>query len=68
MNRILSSVDHVDLVGKLADLKEDHYHNMLILSAILEVLMEKGIITQEEIQRKTWELDASLPHPTHPIS
>jgi hypothetical protein len=68
MNRMFSSHPDIDVIGKLADLKEDHYKNMLILSAVLDLLIEKGMLTPEEIQAKAWELDASLPTPTHPIS
>lgn len=52
MNRIHSHLHEVDLIGKLADLKQDHYHHLLALGSIIELLIEKGIITREEFERK----------------
>ncbi|GAA0136089.1 hypothetical protein YSY43_29300 [Paenibacillus sp. YSY-4.3] len=64
-----SPMDEVNILAKLADLKEDHYHQLLTLSAMMELLIEKGIITHEEIAQKTSELDSSSssarpPYPT----
>lgn len=52
MNRIQSHLLEVDLIGKLADLKDNHYQHVVALGAIIELLIEKGLITQEEIERK----------------
>jgi hypothetical protein len=68
MNRIHSHLDEVNLIGKLAELKEDHYKNTLALTAIIELLVEKGILTPQEIQQKAAELDALILDPTYPIS
>jgi hypothetical protein len=68
MNRIHSHLDEVNLIGKLAELKEDHYKNTLALTAIIELLVEKGILTTQEIQQKAAELDAPILDPTYPIS
>lgn len=68
MNRIYPHLSEVDFIGKLADLKEDHYKNTLVLSAVIDLLLEKGMLTREEIQHKALELDASFPSSTHPIS
>ncbi|MNG16305.1 hypothetical protein D3C84_1002030 [compost metagenome] len=57
------------MIGKLADLKESHYHQSLVLSSLIQVLIDKGLITAQEIQLKSQELDAALtPNPIHPIS
>lgn len=56
-NRIPSPMDHVNLIGKLADLKEQHYQNTVTLTAILELLIEKGILTEQEFLAKADEPD-----------
>lgn len=68
MNRIHSHLDEVNLIGKLAELKEEHYKNTLVLSAILELLIDKGILSKEEIEDKAAEIDTVIPQPTYPIS
>jgi 5-carboxymethyl-2-hydroxymuconate isomerase len=56
-NRIQSHFDEVQLIAKLADLKEDHYQTSLLLSAITELLIEKGILTADQIRSKADQLD-----------
>lgn len=71
MNRIHSHLDEINWIGKLADLKESHYHQSLVLSSLIQVLIDKGIITAQELQHKSMELDAALaptPNPGTPIS
>ncbi|CAH1227098.1 hypothetical protein AB4114_20185 [Paenibacillus sp. 2RAB27] len=69
MNRIPSHFEEINMIGKLADLKESHYHQSLVLSSLIQVLIDKGLITAQEIQLKSQELDAALtPNPIHPIS
>ncbi len=50
----------VQLAAKLADLKEDHYRTVLTLSAMLELFVEKGILTREELTVKAESLDRQL--------
>ncbi|WP_338553734.1 hypothetical protein [Paenibacillus sp. KS-LC4] len=57
---IPSAWEHVQLGAMLADLKEEHYRTVLTLSALLELLLEKGIITLEELQAKTSQLDGQM--------
>lgn len=70
MNRIQSHISEVDMIGKLADLKEEHYKNTLVLSAIIELLIEKNIVTMDEIETKAAGLDLELaiPETDHPMS
>jgi hypothetical protein len=70
MNRIHSHLSEVDLIGKLADLKEEHYKNTLVLSAVIELLIEKDLISMEEIEAKAADLDLDLtiPEIDHPMS
>lgn len=67
MNRI-RPLSEIDVIGKLADLKEEHYRNTLVLSAIIELLVDKGLMTTQEIEAKAAELDAMLPEPVTPDS
>jgi hypothetical protein len=60
MNRVQFPLTEVDLIGQLADLKEDHYKNILVLSALIDLLIEQGFVTREELTRKALELDAEV--------
>lgn len=69
MSRNHSTFDpmgQVNIIGKLADLKDEHYRSTLALSAIIELLVEKGILTESEIRAKASALDALTPLPTDP--
>jgi hypothetical protein len=69
MNPFPSSLDEVNLVGKLADLKESHYLQSLLISALIDTLMDKGLITAEELASRAHQLDqAATPHSLNPIS
>lgn len=50
----------VHLIAKLADLQEVDYHNTLVLHAIIELLVGKGLLTHEELTAKVNELDSQL--------
>ena len=65
MNRMYSHLDEVDMIGKLADLKLEHAQYALLLDAVIELLTEKNILTQEEIAAKTEAL-AFNPSGIHP--
>jgi hypothetical protein len=67
VNRIKSHLDEVNMIGKLADLKSEHYNNTLILSALVELLIEKKVITQEELTSKAEEMDTPILGSSHPI-
>lgn len=61
-----ASLNEVNVLAKLADMKEEHYHQLLTLSAIMELLMEKGILSREEIEKKALEIDGFLTTPPFP--
>ncbi|MDF2960339.1 MAG: hypothetical protein K0S39_2074 [Paenibacillus sp.] len=68
-NRISNHLEQVDLIGKLADLKTAHYQNALLVSALIELLVEKEIITAQDIASMSAHLDASYaptPHQADP--
>ena len=67
MNRVYMAMEEVGLAAKLADLKEEHYRNTLALSTIIELLIEKNILTREEVEKKAADLDSFMensPYPT----
>lgn len=75
MNRISNHLEQVDWIAKLADLKHAHYQNALLVSALIEVLVEKSIITANDIAAMSARLDEaytpvqmaeSTPHPADP--
>lgn len=47
----------LDVVGQLADMKTIDYRNTLAISTIIELLVEKGVISREEFARKAMELE-----------
>jgi hypothetical protein len=62
-------MDQIDLIAKLADLKDQHYQNTLVLTAVLALLTEKGLLTEQEIHAKAAQLqqeDLTLPEITLP--
>ncbi|CAM4488518.1 hypothetical protein HMSSN036_05290 [Paenibacillus macerans] len=61
-----SPMNEVNVLAKLADMKEEHYHQLLTLSAMIELLMEKGIVTREEIEKKALEIDGFMTPPPYP--
>ncbi|MGO4370227.1 hypothetical protein AB4Z21_05415 [Paenibacillus sp. MCAF20] len=40
--------------------RETHYRTVLALSAMLELFIEKGLLTREELSAKQEELDAQM--------
>ncbi|USB33231.1 hypothetical protein [Paenibacillus sp. YPG26] len=66
MNPLSSPMNEVNVIAKLADLKDEHYQTVLALSVAIELLIEKGILSREEITRKAAELDAFMVPPPYP--
>lgn len=67
MHRSPSLMEQIDLVAKLADLKDQHYRNTLVLTAVLELLTEKGLLTEQEIRTKATELEELTLREANPI-
>ncbi|OBZ08495.1 hypothetical protein A8L34_23640 [Bacillus sp. FJAT-27264] len=61
-------MDLVQFIGKLGDLKDEHYHMTLALSAIIELLIDKGLITRQELEHKTAELDQLMAGSPYPMA
>lgn len=51
---------HVDIIAQIGDLKEIDYTNMLVLTALIELLIEKKWITRQEVLNKANLLEADL--------
>lgn len=59
MNRIHSHLNEIDMIGKLADLKDEQYHQSLVVQALIELFVEKGIVTRKELALKAAQLESS---------
>jgi|HigsolmetaAR203D_1030402.scaffolds.fasta_scaffold57791_2 hypothetical protein len=69
MNRLHSPMMEVNMVAKLADLKAEHYRNTLLLTAMMDLMIEKGLISREELEKKMADLDrVIIPDRSYPIS
>ena len=51
-------MDRLDIMGQLADLKDVDYKNTLGIVSIIELLIEKGILTKSDITKKAKFLDS----------
>ncbi|MFB5269399.1 hypothetical protein ACE41H_21820 [Paenibacillus enshidis] len=68
MERYRTTMEEVGIVAKLADLKEEHYRNTLALSTLIELLVEKGLLTREEVEHKAVEMDSFMAHSPYPMA
>ena len=66
MNRIQSTIDELELVGKIADIKELQYQNMLLVHALIDLLEEKKIIAREDLMEAAKRLDCLTHDANHP--
>ena len=51
---------YLDLASRLGDMKDDQYRQLLALSTLIELLVEKGVLTPEEIRAKSLHMEAEL--------
>ncbi|MNV50163.1 hypothetical protein D3C71_1421560 [compost metagenome] len=61
-------MDLVQFIGKLGDLKDEHYHLTLTLSALIELMIEKELITRRELEGKMSELDQLMIRSPYPMA
>jgi hypothetical protein len=52
--------DFVQLAGAVADLRHDQYRILLTVGVLVDVLVERGLITREELDSRTSMLDDEL--------
>lgn len=50
-------METIELFGQIADLKEVDYKNTLAVATLIELLIEKGIISRIEFSQKARELE-----------
>ncbi len=50
-------MDILDFASQIGDMKHVEYRNTLAITSIIEILLEKNIITKEDIAKKAGELD-----------
>lgn len=50
----------LDLASQVSDMKHDNYRQLLALSTLIELLVEKGLLTPEDIQDKAAQMEAEL--------
>ncbi|MEW9671694.1 hypothetical protein [Ammoniphilus sp. 3BR4] len=60
MGRNFNPYDEVKIIAQISDLKEVDYKNTLVITAIVELLVEKGILSRQELLRKAQELEVDL--------
>lgn len=51
-------MNELDIFAELGDLKEIDYRNTLAIASLIEVLVDKGLITRHDIAKKSKELDS----------
>ncbi len=49
--------EKIEFLGQLADMKIIDYRNTIALASLLELLVEKGIITREEVASRAMALE-----------
>jgi hypothetical protein len=55
-----SPLQQVDLIAQLADIKDCLYRSTLGLTSLIETLVDKGVITREDLLAKAKELEIQL--------
>lgn len=55
-----SLVEEVKQGAFIADLKEATYHNALLMAALIDLLVEKGVVTRKEVSETANMLDQEL--------
>lgn len=55
----MTARERINLYATLADMKEVDYKNSLAVSALIELLIEKGLITRQEMIARAQMLDAA---------
>lgn len=52
-----SRLNKLDIIHQLSVLKDVDYHNTLLLTSLIELLENKGILLKEDVSRKAATLD-----------
>lgn len=54
---IVNGFDNIDIYAMIGDMKDVDYRNTLAIATLIEILVEKGIITRDEFARRAYALD-----------
>lgn len=60
MKRNYHPYDDVNIIAQISDLKEVDYKNTLVITALVELLIEKGILSRQEILQKAKQLEVDM--------
>ena len=62
--------EFIKLAACVADMKQEQYDELLTLTSLISVLIDKGIVSQDELllKKRTLDLtfDSLIPRPLHP--
>ncbi|MFC5468307.1 hypothetical protein ACFPPD_06210 [Cohnella suwonensis] len=50
----------LDLASQMSEMKHEHYRQLLAISTLIELLVDKGLLTPEEIRAKAAQMEAEL--------
>jgi hypothetical protein len=50
----------LDLASQISEMKHDNYKQLLAVSTLIELLVDKGLLTPEEIRLKASEMETEL--------
>lgn len=68
MESFSTSMDLVQFISKLGDLKDEHYHLVLVQSALIELLIDKGLFSRQELEHKIAEVDRLMTDSPYPMA
>jgi hypothetical protein len=68
MEPFSTSMDLVQFIGKLGDLKDEHYHLILVQSAMIELLIAKGLFSRQELEHIITEVDRLMTDSPYPMA
>lgn len=54
----MTTRETIDLYATLADMKEVDYKNTLAITTLIDLLVEKGLLTRDEVAARAQRLDA----------
>ena len=60
MSAPASTWQFLEFASQLSDMKQDNYRQLLALATLIEVLVDKGVVTAEEIAAKASLMEAEL--------
>lgn len=55
----MTARDTINMFATLADMKEVDYKNTLAITTLIDLLIEKGVITRDELASRAQKLDAT---------